>query len=128
MIVCHIISFFNFFHKIANIRSWRCFSSFRIYTQFSLTFCNITMIFKVMSEYFPALFKRIHIPYSFGRRIKLIICQIRHELGVTIHDISTSWKKKPLNGGPYRILIIWKHNLFLNLYGNLAIFFYFGRG
>ena len=32
-------------------------------------------------------------PYSFGGRIKLIICQIRHELSVTIHDISTSWKK-----------------------------------
>ena len=31
--------------------------------------------------------------YSFGGSIKLIICQIRHELSVTIHDISTSWKK-----------------------------------
>ena len=25
---------------------------------------------------------------------KLIICQIRHELSVTIHEISTSWKKR----------------------------------
>ena len=32
-------------------------------------------------------------PYSFGGRIKLIICQIRHGLSVTIHEISTSWKK-----------------------------------
>ena len=32
-------------------------------------------------------------PYSFGGRIKLIICQVRHELSVTIHEISTSWKK-----------------------------------
>ena len=39
-------------------------------------------------------------PYSFGGRIKLIICQIRHELSVTIHEISTSCKKT-LNGGPY---------------------------
>ena len=31
-------------------------------------------------------------PYSFGIRIKLIICQIRHELSVTIQEISTSWK------------------------------------
>ena len=53
-------SFFHFFHKITNIRSWRCFSSSKIRTQFSHTFCNITMIFKVMSQYFPALFKRIH--------------------------------------------------------------------
>ena len=38
--------------------------------------------------------------YLFGGRIKLFICQIRHELSVTIHEISTSWKKT-LNGGPY---------------------------
>ena len=31
--------------------------------------------------------------YSFGERIKLIICQIRHKLSVTIHEISSSWKK-----------------------------------
>ena len=48
-------------------------------------------------------------PYSFGGRIKLIICQIGHELRVTIHEISTSWKKT-LEGGPYtrlqRLLVI----------------------
>ena len=38
-------------------------------------------------------------PYSFGGKIKLIICQIRHELSVTIHEISTSGKKT-LDGGP----------------------------
>ena len=38
-------------------------------------------------------------PYSFGGRIKLIICQITLELSVTIHEISTSWKKT-LHGGP----------------------------
>ena len=32
-------------------------------------------------------------PYTFGGRIKLIICHIRHELSVTIHEISTSWKE-----------------------------------
>ena len=31
-------------------------------------------------------------PYKFGGRIKLIICQIRHEVSVTIHEISFSWK------------------------------------
>ena len=39
-------------------------------------------------------------PYSFGGRIKLIICQIRHELSVTIYEINTSWKKT-LDGGHY---------------------------
>ena len=28
-------------------------------------------------------------PYSFGGRVKLVICQIRHELSVAIHEIST---------------------------------------
>ena len=37
--------------------------------------------------------------------MKLIICQIRHELSVTIHEISTSWKKKTLDGGLYIITI-----------------------
>ena len=32
-------------------------------------------------------------PHSLGGRIKLIICQIRHELSVAIHEISTIWKK-----------------------------------
>ena len=32
-------------------------------------------------------------PHSFGGKIKLIICQIRHELSVTIYEISSSWKK-----------------------------------
>ena len=53
-------SFFHFFHKITNIRNWRCFSSSKIRMQFSHTFCNITTIFKVTSKYFSALFKRIH--------------------------------------------------------------------
>ena len=32
---------------------------------------------------------------------KLIICQIRDELSDTIHDISSSWKKRTLDGGAY---------------------------
>ena len=53
-------SLFHFFHKIMNIRSWRCFSSSKIRKQYSHTFCNISMIFKVMSHFFPMLFKRTH--------------------------------------------------------------------
>ena len=44
--------------------------------------------------HFLALFKRIFKPYSFGGSIKLIICRVRHALSVTIHEISTCWKKK----------------------------------
>ena len=43
---------------------------------------------------FPSVIQAYTQPYSFGGRIKLIICQIRHELSVTIHEISTSWKKR----------------------------------
>ena len=50
-------SFFHFFHKLMNIRSWQCFSSSKIRMQFSHTFCNITMIFKVISQFFSALLK-----------------------------------------------------------------------
>ena len=42
----------------------------------------------------PSVVQSYTQPYSFGRGIKLIICQIRHELSVTIHKISTSFKKK----------------------------------
>ena len=42
---------------------------------------------------FPNFVQASTQPYSFGGRIKLIICQIRHELSVTIHEISTSFKK-----------------------------------
>ena len=34
-----------------------------------------------------------------GREIKLILCQIRHELSVTIHEILV--EEKTLDGGPY---------------------------
>ena len=45
-------SFFHFFHKMMNIRSWLSFSSSKIRMQFSHTFCNITMIFKICRNIF----------------------------------------------------------------------------
>ena len=42
-------SFFHFFHKITNIRSWLLH-----------TICNIIMIFKEVSQCCSALFKRVH--------------------------------------------------------------------
>ena len=49
-------------------------------------------------------------PYLFGRRIKLSIFQIRYDLSVTIYKISTSWKKKTLDGGPYSCCCIYKES------------------
>ena len=63
---------FTFFHKITYIRSWRCFYSSKIRTQFSHTFCNISMIFKVVSQYFQALFKRIHNHIGLAKRYNLL--------------------------------------------------------
>ena len=39
---------------------------------------------------FPSFVQAQTQPYSFGERIKLIICQTRHDLSVTIHEISIS--------------------------------------
>ena len=50
-------------------------------------------IVKSNAAIFPNVVQAYTEPYSFGGRIKLIICQIRHELTVTIHEISRSWKK-----------------------------------
>ena len=41
--------------------------------------CNVAI--------FPSIVQAYTQPYSFGGKIKLIICQIRHELSVTIHKI-----------------------------------------
>ena len=42
----------------------------------------------------PSVVQAYTQPYWFGGKIKLIICQIRHKLSVTIHETSTSWKKR----------------------------------
>ena len=49
---------------------------------------------------FPSVVQAYTQSYLFDRRIKLIICQIRHELSVTIHEINSSWIKT-LDGRPY---------------------------
>ena len=90
------VSFFQFFHKITNIRSWRIFT--RILQHYHDFQNNVAIFASVVQAYTQ--------PYSFGGRIKLIICQIRHELSVTIHEISTSWqRKKTLDGGPNICLV-----------------------
>ena len=49
--------------------------------------------FQSNTAIFPSGVQAYTQPYLFGGRIELIICQIRHELSVTIQEISTSWKK-----------------------------------
>ena len=57
----------TFWHSSNILGCTHCFWLFTLwfidedasFFQFSHTFCNITMIFKIMSQYFPALFKRI---------------------------------------------------------------------
>ena len=55
-------SFFHFFFSQDNKHKELTLLLFfqNPYAIFAHTFCNITMIFNVMLQYFPALFKRIH--------------------------------------------------------------------
>ena len=64
---------------------------------------------------FPSVVQAYTQPYLFSGRIKLIICQIKHELNVTVYEISTSWKKT-LDGGPKSITLPQDHlgSLWLN--------------
>ena len=59
-------------------------------------FAKIGIFRKSIAGALPSVVRAYTQPYLFDGRIKLIICQIRH---VTIHVISTSWKKKTLDGG-----------------------------
>ena len=56
-------------------------------------FAKIGIFCKSITGPLSEAYTNVYKPYSFGGSIKLIICQIRHELSFTIHDISTSWKK-----------------------------------
>ena len=56
-------------------------------------FAKISIFCKSIAGPLPSVVQAYTQPYWFGGRIKLIICQIRHELSVTIHEISASWKK-----------------------------------
>ena len=73
---------------------------------------------------FPSLVQAYTQLYSFGGRIKLIICQTEYELSVTIHEISTSWKKT-LDGGPniYLIKIVFNSSItFFHYFYYLTLF------
>ena len=57
-------------------------------------FAKIGIFCKSITIPLPSVVQAYTQPYLFGERLKLIICQIRHELSVAIHEISTSWKKR----------------------------------
>ena len=53
-------------------------------------FARIDIFCKSMAGSLPSVVQAYTQPYSFGGRKELIVCQIRHELNVTIHEISPS--------------------------------------
>ena len=53
-------------------------------------FAKIDIFCKSIAGPLPSIVQAYTQPYSLGGRIKLIICQIKHELSVTNHEISTS--------------------------------------
>ena len=58
---------------------------------------KIGIIRKSIAGPLPSVVQEYTQPYSFGRRIKLIICQIRHGNSYTIHEISSEKKRKMAN-------------------------------
>ena len=83
------VSFFHFFHKITNIRLLFFQNPYAIFTHILHFYHNLQSNVAIFSRDVQAY----ALPCSFGGRIKLTICQIRHELNVTIHKKCSSWKK-----------------------------------
>ena len=77
-------------------------------------FPKIGIFCKSIAGSLPSIVQAYTKPYSFDRSIKLIICQIRHELSVTIHEISTRLKKKTLDGRPNIIFYIQWNSFMIN--------------
>ena len=62
-------------------------------------FSKIGIFCKSIAGLLPRVVQAYTQPYKFGGRIKLIICQIRHELSVTIHKIGIHihWPLQPFS-------------------------------
>ena len=89
-------NFFHFFHKITNIR---CLTMLLFFQNPYAIFIQILQHyhdFQSNVAIFPSVIEGYTQPYPFNGKIKLIICEIRQELSVTIHEISTSWKKRQM--------------------------------
>ena len=62
----------------------------RFIRKYDFFFAKIGIFCKSIAGPLPSVNQAYTEPCSFGGRIKLIICQVRHELSVTIHYISNS--------------------------------------
>ena len=80
-------------------------------------FAKIGILCKSITGPLPSVVQAYTQPYSFGGSIKLIICQIRHELSVTIHEISTSCKKSARWRTLYNMTLDYAYKV---CYGDLA--------
>ena len=95
-IVCNGLSLLNFEEKLLNYTILLVYKPSKIKMSFFwkddfFFFSKIGIFCKSIAGPLPSVVQTYIQPYSFCGRIKLIICQISHELSVTIHDISTSW-------------------------------------
>ena len=84
------------------------------------------MFWKSFADPLPSVVQAYIQPYSFGGRIKLIICQIKHELSVAIHEISVI-VENTLDGGPYITYIIGHYNPSVRIIDLVSYATYFVR-
>ena len=85
--------FFTLWFNDEDCQFLSLFSQDNEHTQLTVIFAHILQHyhdFQSNVTIFPSIVQTYTQPSSFDERIKLIICQIRHELSVTIHDIKTS--------------------------------------
>ena len=68
------------------------FSDVRTVFGFSRFGLSMTHDFQSNVVIFPSVVQAYTQPYLFGGWIKLIICQIRHELSVTIYEKNVKWR------------------------------------
>ena len=85
----------------------QCVSSEKI----KIFFAKISIFCKSIAGPLPSIVQAYTRPYQFIGRIKLIICQIRHDLSVTIHEISSSRKKRQM-ADPIYIYILYVSTMF----------------
>ena len=105
--------------------NFACLQSRQDQNELNFFFTKIGIFCKSLAGLLPSVVQAYTQPYSFGGRIKLIICQIRHELSVTIHEVSTCWKKT-LDGGLYILNIIYNmtssnNNLTIKVTGSMIL-------
>ena len=108
--IIDLVSYTTYVVCVHFIHKWRGDLQFKVQSEQQIFWETFSWQVYLLSEFLPENCwedsKAYTQPYSCGERIKLIICQIRYELGVTIHEISTSWKRKTLDGGPSSLVVM----------------------